>query len=49
MCTKASQELHLLSRIAKYISADKKLMLLKSSIISQFSYCPIAGCAKTEV
>ena len=30
-----------LSRIAKYISEDKKRMLVKSFTISQFSYCPI--------
>ena len=39
MCRKASQKLHALSRIAKYIFADKKRMLLKPFLISQFSYC----------
>ena len=41
ICRKASQRLHALSRIAKYISEDKKRMLFKSFIISQFNYCPI--------
>ena len=41
ICHKASQKLRALSRIAKYISEDKKFMLFKSFIISQFNYCPI--------
>ena len=41
ICRKASQKLHALCRIAKYISEDNKRMLFKSFIISQFSYCPI--------
>ena len=36
----ASQKLHL-SRIAKYISTDKKRVLFKSIIFSQFNYCPM--------
>ena len=42
ICHKASQNLHALSRIAKYISEDKQCMFLKSFIILQFNYCPIA-------
>ena len=38
---KASQKLHALSRIAKFISENKKRMLFKSFIISQFNYYPI--------
>ena len=34
ICHKASQKLHALSRIAKYIFEDKKRMLFKSFIIS---------------
>ena len=41
ICRKASQKLHAWSRIAKYISEDKKRMLFKSFIISQVNYCPI--------
>ena len=40
-CRKAGQKLHALSRIAKYISEDKKRMLFKSFIIPRFNYCPI--------
>ena len=41
ICCKASRKFQVLSRIAKYISEDKKRMLFKSFIISQFNYCPI--------
>ena len=41
MCRKTSQKLYALSRISKYISGDKKHLLFKSFIISQFNYCPI--------
>ena len=41
ICYKASQKLHALPRIAKYISEDKKRVTLISFIISQFSYCLI--------
>ena len=41
ICPKVSQKLHALSRIAKYIYEDKKCILFKSFIISQFNYCSI--------
>ena len=41
ICRKASQSFHDLTRIGKYIYEDKKRMLFKSFIISQFNYCPI--------
>ena len=41
ICRKTRQKLHALSRISKYISGDKKSLLFKSFIISQFSYSPI--------
>ena len=41
ICRKATQKLHAFSRITKYISEDKKRMLFKCFIISQFNYCPI--------
>ena len=47
ICRKTSQKLHALSRISKYISVDKKRLLFKSFIISQFNYCPIVWmCSK---
>ena len=42
ICSKAIQKLDALSRIAKYISEDKKRMLFQSFIIPQFNYFPIA-------
>ena len=41
ICRKTSQKLQALSRISKHISGDKKHLLFKSFIISQFNYCPI--------
>ena len=41
ICRKTSQNLHALCRISKYNSGDKKQLLFKSFIISQFNYCPI--------
>ena len=41
ICCKASQKFHAFFRVAKYISEDKKHMLFKSFIISQFNYCLI--------
>ena len=41
ICYKTSQKLYALSNIVKYISEDKKRMLFKSIITSQFNYCPI--------
>ena len=43
ICGKASQKLHALSRIARYISEDKERMLFESFISSLFSYCPIVS------
>ena len=41
ICHKNSQKLHAFSRISKYISGDRKHLLFKSFIISQFNYFPI--------
>ena len=41
LCHKASQKLHALSRVASYMSFDKKRILLKTFITSQFNYCPL--------
>ena len=37
----ANRKLHVLSRVSKYISLKKRRILMKSFIISQFSYCPL--------
>ena len=49
ICRKANQILHALCRIAKYIFKNKKRMLLKFFIISQFNYCPIVWISHDRV
>ena len=41
LCRKTSQKLHALSRVASFMSFDKKRILLKTFITSQFNYCPL--------
>ena len=41
ICRKAGQKLSALSRISPYLEADKKELLFKSMLKSQFSYCPL--------
>ena len=41
LCTKASQKLHALSRIAMYMKESQRRIILKSFITSQFGYCPL--------
>ena len=41
ICTKASQKLTAILRLANIISEKKKKVLLKTFFESQFSYCPL--------
>ena len=41
ICKQASRKLSALARIAHYIDEQKRKILMKSFIISQFNYCPI--------
>ena len=41
LCKKASQKLHALARISKYMSLRQRRIIMKSFINSQFGYCPI--------
>ena len=41
LCKKASKKLHALARIAKYMDINKRRMLMKAFVSSQFSYCPL--------
>ena len=41
LCRKTSHKLHALSRVAIYMSFDKKRIFLKTFITSQFNYCPL--------
>ena len=40
-CRKVVQKLSALSRVTPYVEIDKKELLFKSVVKSQFSYCPI--------
>ena len=46
---KTSQKLHALTRVASYMSFDKKRILLKTFITSQFSYCPLVWMCHSRV
>ena len=41
LCKKGNQKLHVLARIAKYLSQDKLKVLMRTFITSQFNYCPL--------
>ena len=41
LCATSNRKLHALSRVSKYISLNKRRILMKSFIIFQFSYCPL--------
>ena len=41
ICSKASQKLHALGRIATFMSFNKRRTLMKAFIESQFNYCPL--------
>ena len=40
-CKKAGQKLSALARINHYLTQDQELLLLKSVVKFQFSYCPL--------
>ena len=41
LCAKASQKLNALCRVSSFMSTNKKRLVLKAFIGSQFSYCPL--------
>ena len=41
LCTKASQKLHALSRISRYMTLEQRKTTMRSFIPSQFGYCPL--------
>ena len=41
LCSKANQKLSALARIAKYMTIDKRKILLNSFVTAQFNYCPL--------
>ena len=40
VCKKVSQKLHAFARVSKFISMKKLRVIMKTFIMSQFSYCP---------
>ena len=41
LCSKASQKLHALSRVATYMSQLQRKIIMQAFITSQFGYCPL--------
>ena len=41
LCKKANRKLRAVSRVSKYIAFNKRRILMKSFIFSQFNYCPL--------
>ena len=41
LCKKASNKLHVLARISKYMTKDKLRTIMNVSFTSQFAYCPL--------
>ena len=41
VCKKVSQKLHALARVLKFISKKNLRVIMKTFILSQFSYCPL--------
>ena len=41
LCRKASMKLHALARVSKYMSINKRRIIMKAFIESQFGYCPL--------
>ena len=41
LCTKASQKLHALARVSKYMNTDKLRLIMKTFVNAQFGYCPL--------
>ena len=41
LCNQASNKLYALARISQYMDERKRIILMKSFVISQFTYCPI--------
>ena len=48
LCNKASQKLHALSRVAKFMNAAKRRIIMKAFINSQFGYCPLVWMFHTR-
>ena len=41
LCKKASQKLHALARVSRYMNTEKRRIIMNAFINSQFGYCPL--------
>ena len=41
LCKKGNLKLHVLTRCAKFMSTEKRRLIFKAFVISQFNYCPL--------
>ena len=48
LCKKGNLKLHALTRCAKFMSTEKRRLIFKVFIISQFSYCPLVWMFHTK-
>ena len=49
LCKKASQKIHALSRIYKYMTINQRKVIMKTFVLSHFGYCPLIWmfCGRT--
>jgi len=50
MCKKAARQLNALKRVSKYLPTNNKMLIYRSFILSNFSFCPLVWhfCGKKE-
>ena len=48
LCKKGNLKLHALTRCAKFMSTEKRRLIFKAFIISQFNYCPLVRMFYTK-
>ena len=41
ICKRTSQKLNALARVAPYMNMEKRIIIMKSFVTSQFGYCPL--------
>ena len=49
LCKTASKKLHALARISRYMSTEKRRIIMKSFISSQFGYCPLVWMMHSRI
>ena len=48
LCKKGNLKLHALTRCAKFMSTEKRRLIFKAFVISQFNYCPLVQMFYTK-